>query len=86
MRVARELLELRPKSLPFRVVAKLPALEPVADQLAHLQQKPQIAALHVGHRTGALKHLDHAERFGLGTQRPEHQQQVGWVAPLFFVG
>ena len=60
-------------------------LEILAGQLAHLQQEPQIAALHGGAAAGPLKDFDHAGRFVGRLQRAQHQQEVGRVAAFFVV-
>ena len=55
------------------------ALEEVAGQLAHLDEKAKIALLDLRRRFGTLEDLDQADHFQVGPQRSEDEQKLGGV-------
>ena len=82
---ARELFQLRPERLPIAESPQPPRLEIVAGQVAHLQQEPQVAALHGRAAAGPLENLDDALRFLVALERAQHEQKVGRIAPFAVV-
>ena len=63
---------------------KLMALQVVGGQFAHLRQESQIALLDLRRGLAPLENLDQPDRLQVGSQRGDHQEEIGRIARLAF--